>query len=407
MDDYLDSVENVTHAIKISCHLVSLHKLGGFVLTEFVSNADKITSAMSPEDCETSPSPIKEICNGAEQSSHVLGLKRGHVKDTLVVGRGVDRPLDKAITQRTVLNFVFSVFDPVGSVAQYTVRARILLKDIWKISGQSWDDELPEDIRDKFLEWQSGFPLLGQLTIPRCYFAETSDQIELHMFGDSSKDVFYAVGFLRARLSSSHKTQISFIFGKAPVAPMKALSIPKLELLAALLATRLKDDILTALTVYFNHVYMWTDSTTVWQWLNYTEELPVFVANHVGKILESITIDEWHHVLSGNNPADTGTRRIFSEALKDSSWVIGPSILRTTDWPFIPDERVIKKTSLKGPSCDVDNCLETSSSFVTEVTSIKHPDHGFNWEKFNSFTRYKRAVAFMLRTLASHKHFRG
>ena len=117
------------------------------------------------------------------------------------------------------------------------------------------------------------------------------------MFGDSSQDVFCAVGFLRARLSSSHKTHITFIFDKARVAPMKALSIPKLELQAALLATRLKDDILTALSVCINHVYMWTDSTTVLQWLNSTEKLPVFVAYRVGEILVSTTFDEWHHVL--------------------------------------------------------------------------------------------------------------
>ena len=72
------------------------------------------------------------------------------MKDALVVSRGVDRPLDKAITQRTVLSFVSSVFDPVGLKAPYTVRTRLLLKDIWKISGQSWDDEFLEDIRDKF-----------------------------------------------------------------------------------------------------------------------------------------------------------------------------------------------------------------------------------------------------------------
>ena len=203
------------------------------------------------------------------------------------------------------------------------------------------------------------------------------------------------------------KTQISIIFGKARVAPMKALSIPKLELQAALLATRLKYDILIALTVSINHVYMWTDSTTVLQWLNSTEKLPVFVANRVGEILESTTIDEWHHILSGNNPVDTGTRGISSKALEDSSWVIGPSILRTTDWPFIPDERVIKKIRFKGHSCDVDNFLETSSSFVTDVLSIKDPEHGFNWESFSSVTRYKRVVAFMLRILPSHKHFRG
>ena len=158
---------------------------------------------------------------------------------------------------------------------------------------------------------------------------------------------------------------------------------------------------------------MWIVSTTVLQWLNSTEKLPVFLANRVGKILESITIDEWHHILSVENPADASTRGgggggwIFSEALKNNSCVIGPRILRTTNWPFIPDERAINKISLKGPSCDVDNCLETSSSFVTDVTSIKLSEHGFNWERFSSFTRYKRVVAFMLRMLPSHKRFRG
>ena len=117
MNDYSDSFENFTHAIKISRDLVCLLKLGGFNLTKLVSNADEITSAMNPEESETSSSPIKEICKGAEQSSHVFGLNWDHVKDTLIVSRGVDLPLDKAITQRTVLSFVSSVFDPVGLVA--------------------------------------------------------------------------------------------------------------------------------------------------------------------------------------------------------------------------------------------------------------------------------------------------
>ena len=87
------------------------------------------------------------------------------MKDTLVASRGVYRPLDKAITQRTVLSLASSVFDPVGLVAPYTVRAYLLLKDIWKISGQSWDDELPEGIRDKLLEWQSGLSLSLSLSL--------------------------------------------------------------------------------------------------------------------------------------------------------------------------------------------------------------------------------------------------
>ena len=151
MDGYLILSEYVTHAIKISRDFVSLLKLGGFNLTKCGSSADEITLAMNPEHCETSSSPIKELCNSTEQSLHDLGLKWDHVKDTLVASRGVNRPLDKTITQRIVLSFVSSVLDPVGVVAPYTVRARLLLKNISKISDQSWDDELPEDMRSKFL----------------------------------------------------------------------------------------------------------------------------------------------------------------------------------------------------------------------------------------------------------------
>ena len=75
---------------------------------------------------------------------------------------------------------------------------------------------------------------------------------------------------------------------------MKAQSIPKPELRAALLAPRLKDDILKALTVIINRVCLWKVNTTVLQWLNTSDKLPVIFANHVGKILESTSIDEWH-----------------------------------------------------------------------------------------------------------------
>ena len=130
MDDYLDSFEKVTHAFKISSDLYSLLELVGHNRTKFVSNADEITFAMNPGMCETSFSSIKKICNGAKLSSHVLGLKLDHSKDTLVVNRGVDCPVDKTITQQTVFDFVSSVIDHVGLVTPYTIRARILLEDI-------------------------------------------------------------------------------------------------------------------------------------------------------------------------------------------------------------------------------------------------------------------------------------
>ena len=159
-------------------------------------------------------------------------------------------------------------------------------------------------------------PVLGQLKIPRCYFDFPVEEVELHMFGDSSLDVFCSVAFLRAQKDAYSKCQLAFVFGKARVAPMKMLSIPKLELQAALLASRRKDAIEKALTLSISKVFIWTDSTTVLQWLNSTSKQPVFVANRVAEILESTSIDQWFHVLSGDNPVDTGTRGISADSLK-------------------------------------------------------------------------------------------
>ena len=105
---------------------------------------------------------------------------------------------------------------------------------------------------------------------------------------------------------------------------MKMLSIPKLELQAVLLAARLKDDIEKGLTLYIPKMLMWTDSTTVLQWLNSTSKQPVFVANPVGEILESKSVGKFFHVLSGDNPADTRTRDVTPDSLKQSH----------SAWPF-------------------------------------------------------------------------
>ena len=135
MDGYLDSFQNRDDALKLGRDLISLLKQGGFRLKKFVSNALDVTTALDPDNRESNSS-VKDICASPDQSSHVLSLKWDHLKETLVVSRGNDRPLDKAITQPTVLSFVSSVFDPIGLVAPYTVKARLLLKDIWRISGQ-------------------------------------------------------------------------------------------------------------------------------------------------------------------------------------------------------------------------------------------------------------------------------
>ena len=89
-------------------------------------------------------------------------------------------------------------------------------------------------------------------------------------------------------------------------------------------------------------MFMWTESTTDIQWLNSTTKPLVYVTNRVFEILESSSIDQWLHDLSGDNPTDTKTNSITSDSLKQISWVNGPSLLKNSDWPFNSNRLVIE-----------------------------------------------------------------
>ena len=133
--------------------------------------AERIGSAQS-----TDP---KVIVSSKEESMHVPGLKWDHKNDTLVVSRGTNSTIKKSLAQRLVLSLVSKVYDTIGLVAPFTVGAWLKLKDIWRVSGQSWADELPKDTVDRFLAWCVELPRLAEITIPRSYFSGPFRHLEL------------------------------------------------------------------------------------------------------------------------------------------------------------------------------------------------------------------------------------
>ena len=347
MDDYLDSLATPELALRRSKDLVELLAKGRFKLTKFASSFPALTAELNVSVLPLDTEQTKAISDTLGTSSHVLGLKWDHSSDSLVVSRGINRNVPSALTQRAVLSLFSTVFDPIVLVAPFTVRARLLLKNIWRVSGQQWDDQLPSDIAQKITEWVIDLPRLSEKAIPRSYFPDDVDQIELHVFGDNSQVVFSAVAFLRGRpcVATNGNPFLSFVIGKTRVAPMKSLTVPKLELQAALLAARLCAEIHQAFTRPINNTFLWSESTTVLQWLQSTTKQPIFIANRVCEILELTTIDQWNYVSSSDNPADAGSRGLSAEALKSSNWYLGPELLQSGDWPFKPDNAVF--TDLK------------------------------------------------------------
>ena len=180
---------------------------------------------------------------------------------------------------------------------------------------------------------------------------------------------------------------------------MNPLSIPKLELQASLLAARMKDEICKALEISIDRTFLWTDITTVIQWLHSSEKQSTFVANRVSEVLELSTVDQWNHVGTADKPAVVGTRGLPAEALVNSCWLKGPSFLFTSEWPFQPktDVQSVLKGSLRGT---VPDCVSYISK--SEVSSMKV----FPWRNFSSYCKVLRIMAYLMRVHHRHKKFR-
>ena len=189
---------------------------------------------------------------------------------------------------------------------------------------------------------------------------------------------------------------------------MKVMTVPKLELQAALLAARLKMEITQALTVTVNQVFMWTDSTTVLQWINSNEMQPIFVANRVCEILEYTSVDQWNHVATKDNPADASTRGMSAEVLQLSSWVCwvnGPEFLTNSSFPFVPNKDVINNIRLGVNQAVI---IEDTVSLATSVKKqTTHVPLLFPFDTFSSYQKYLRTAAYVLRLLPKHAGYRN
>ena len=212
-------------------------------------------------------------------------------------------------TKRAILRTVSSIFDPLGFLAAVTFTAKSLLQDIW-CTGVGWDEEIDPHLLERWQAWRETLSSLESLTIPRCYFRDQNDGIttQLHIFADASELGFGAVGYLRREYPD--RVDTSFVMAKSRVAALKFVTIPRMELCAAVMAVRLGSLIREELKIPIEQTTFWSDSTTVLSWINSTSfRFHTYVGNRLGEILKSSQPDYWLYVPGASNP---GTGRSYA-----------------------------------------------------------------------------------------------
>ena len=256
MDDLLKSLKTELEAVDLCKDLMKMLARGGFNLTKWTSNSVTVLEQLECGDAAA------EFRLSGPPDLHVLGVKWCVRDDSLVVSRGTMKSVSHDCTQREILSLVSSVFDPLGVVAPFTIRSRLILKAIWQTQGQAWDNPVSPELRDVFHQWMRELPEVQQVVIPRVYFTGSPCRLELHVFGDASLDAMCSVMYLRAEVGNT--VQLAFVVGKTRVAPFRNTTIPKLELQASVIACRLSSQAQQQLECQFDKIVYWSDSTDQW-----------------------------------------------------------------------------------------------------------------------------------------------
>ncbi|XP_075162832.1 uncharacterized protein LOC142235461 [Haematobia irritans] len=297
----------------------------------------------------------------------------------------------ETFTKREVLSIIARLFDPLGWLSPVIVTAKILMQQLW-LDKTGWDDSLKQLSLIKWRQFIRSYVYIDQINIPRWIRYTADSEIEFHGFCDSSELAYAAVLYARVKWGSEIHT--SLLVSKSRVAPIKKLSLPRLELCGALLLAELINVFLPQMDVTNRPLYLWSDSTIVLAWLKKPSHTwTTFVANRVAKI-QDIVGGCWRHVSTYDNPADLATRRVTPSELKDNAlWWSGPSWLKDEDrlWS---GSRTIPETNIEAKP------LQFHVDRLAELDDML--------ERFSCLSRALHVIAYMFRFFhATHPASRG
>ena len=161
------------------------------------------------------------------------------------------------LTKRSLLKLVAKIFDPLGLLTPFTVTFKIMFQIICQ---HQVDDEL----NLKFITIRDEIIHLNAIEVPRYYFCTDTTLVEIqsHGFSDASRQAYAAVVYLRP-VGSEGRVRVSLVASKSRVASTKQQSIPRLELLGAVILARLTKKVKDILIDTIH----WVDSTAALCWI--------------------------------------------------------------------------------------------------------------------------------------------
>lgn len=366
MDDIPESTDTIQDAMRITKEIDEILEVGGFKIKGWIiSGKEQNTLSKNLADqqvvqlltCSDGDIPNLErvLGMGWVPNEDVLRYKvklnfsakkrKIHTEPNLSANQvpsGVPTPL----TKRQILSQVNGVYDPLGLISPFTVRAKIMLRKLW---GQDkklgWDDPIPENLRQDWINFFQEFFQLEKIVFSRCMKPNNAvgDPV-LVIFSDGSGEAYGAVAYVRWLLDNG-EYEARLVASKNRIAPVKIVDIVRLELAGAVISKRLRVFIQKEVRFKFAGVYHIVDSEIVKAMIGKESYgFNTFAANRIGEIQQQTDPLEWYWISGNLNVADWLTRGKSPIDLdQDSLWQKGPEFLRlpVDDWPVSRQVNVV------------------------------------------------------------------
>ncbi len=254
-------------------------------------------------------------------------------------------------TKRTILSFVSKIFNPLGILSPVTVTGKILIQDLWR-EELKWDDQVSTVAQKRFDEYCKNLLKLTNFSLVHPYPNYGKGEHQLVDFSDASESAYAAVIYLRTKINN--KATSSIICSKTRIAPIKALTIPRLELLGALLQAKLLDRVCKNFHIEKDQTYAFSDSTITLAWIKGpVEKAKIFIRNRQNVINAILPLRHWHYVKTTENPADLATCGLSADQFCENEgfWKQGPS------WIIDDFKSNVESINVKNEAPDSDQVL--------------------------------------------------
>lgn len=385
VDDCLKSTATIERALFLVKELPRLLERGGFNLTKWFSNRPEVMTTIPVE--KRAPCVV-DLDLENSRTDRALEVQWNIQNDTF--GFKVNNSVS-VHSRRNILSLVSSTYDPLGIAAPLLLPAKKILQELCR-NLIGWDEIIPPEISMVWEKWMSNLPSFENLVVPRCLKPEILGKIsstQLHHFADASEIGYGAVSYLRLVDESGVKHCV-LLMGKSRVAPLKLLTIPRLELSAATLAVKLHKFISNELELPIHNTKFWTDSTIVIQYIrNESRRFQTFTANRLAIIHDISSHNQWNYVPSENNPADSASRGLdINDSRKLEQWLNGPSFLLKDEsyWPEQPKDLI-----------KLDDDDEELKKKPAHIHSVTHEDSIYSLlNEFSSWQRLQISIAWFL-----------